>query len=494
MRPARIIALVIGCLLVIPSVASVVGGGALGLGYAFGRGDDGYFDATLDRLDSETVAITAEDITFAAEPGSPDWILDTLDADVRLRVTSVDNTTDTFVGIGREADVDAYFAGVAHDQVTDLRDGLEPVYTARNGSDDIALPSEQSFWVASTIGPGTQELNWEATSGRWSIVIMNADASPGVSADVNVAVKAGFLLPLALTLLGVGVVLTAASVALIVTGAHGAHAAPSPALRHDTTAESPAALPVATSDHPVVLEATLDPNLSRWLWLVKWFLAIPHFIVLVPLVIAFIVLTIVAGVAILFTGRYPRRIFDFNVGVLRWVWRVSYYATSGGIGTDRYPPFSLRPEPGDSTRLDIAYPEKLSRGLVLAKWFLAIPHLIIVALLTSSSVRWLTLGGDRFGFGLIGGGGLLGLLVLVAGVMVLFTDRYPPALFDLIVGFNRWIYRVIAYVALMTDQYPPFRLDQGGTEPTPTSTPPSPPYDDTIDLRSSVDAKQSMIP
>ncbi len=86
--------------------------------------------------------------------------------------------------------------------------------------------------------------------------------------------------------------------------------------------------------------------------------------------------------AIVFTGRYPRGIFDFNVGVLRWSWRVTHYASTGGIGTDRYPPFSLQPEPGDPAHLDIAYPEQLSRGLVFVKWFLAIPHLIIVALLT----------------------------------------------------------------------------------------------------------------
>ena len=62
-------------------------------------------------------------------------------------------------------------------------------------------------------------------------------------------------------------------------------------------------------------------------------------------------------------------------------------------------------------------------------------------------------------------GGLLGVLTLIAGVSLLFHLRYPPGLFDLIIGLNRWLFRVIAYAALMTDQYPPFRLDQGGTEP-----------------------------
>ena len=93
--------------------------------------------------------------------------------------------------------------------------------------------------------------------------------------------------------------------------------------------------------YPVSLEGELDPNLSRWLWLVKWCLAIPHYIVILFLWIAFVVLTVVAFFAILFTGKYPKGIFDFNVGVLRWTWRVGYYSYSS-LGTDRYPPFSLK--------------------------------------------------------------------------------------------------------------------------------------------------------
>jgi hypothetical protein len=144
---------------------------------------------------------------------------------------------------------------------------------------------------------------------------------------------------------------------------------------------------------------------------------------------------------------------------------VGFYATNA-IGTDRYPPFTLGHADYPAT-LDVEYPERLSRGLVLVKWWLlALPHLLLLAVLTAT---WTFGGDDGGGPGLVFAGGLLGLLVLVAGVALLFTGRYPRGLFDLVVGLNRWLYRVVAYVALMTDRYPPFRLDQGPEEPGPTA-------------------------
>ena len=163
------------------------------------------------------------------------------------------------------------------------------------------------------------------------------------------------------------------------------------------------------------LEASIDSPLSQWLWLVKWFLAIPHFFVLVFLWIAFVLLTVIAGVAILFTGRYPRAIFDFNVGVLRWTWRVLCYAWTGGLSTDRYPPFTTD-EVGDyPATLSVVYPDELSRGLVLVKWWLlAIPHYLVLAFLVGGGTGWWW--GDDWGSGTgLWSGGLVALLVSACG-------------------------------------------------------------------------------
>ena len=183
--------------------------------------------------------------------------------------------------------------------------------------------------------------------------------------------------------------------------------------------------------------------------------------------LAFFVLTVVAFFAILFTGRYPRGIFDFNVGVLRWTWRVAFYSY-GALGTDRYPPFTLHDAPDYPATLDVEYPAQLSRGLVLVKWWLlAIPQYLLVGIMVGGG-SFAASRADDWQWGGFGGG-LVGLLVLFAGVALLFTGRYPGGIFDFVLGLDRWVARVAVYAGLMTDRYPPFRLDQGGTEPGGTA-------------------------
>jgi hypothetical protein len=464
MRGGKIVLLVSGLLLVLFGLGLAAAGVASGAVHLFQRDADGFVTTRAVDLASDSYALTAEHLELVVTPG--DWAPWMERLDLRLRAAPSQGSGPVFVGIATRADAERYLAGVARDEVTNLGPP-GPRYRTQPGEAVPGAPGDETFWAASTEGVGTQKLTWTAESGQWWVVIMNADASPGVAAEVDAGAQTGVLGPLALALLIAAVALLAGGTAMIVAAVPDTQRAPAPA------AERPVPALPGVRTHPVALVGHLDPQVSRWQWLVKWLLLIPHVIVLVFLWAAFVVLTVVAWFAILFTGRYPRGIFEFNLGVLRWSWRVTFYGYSA-LGTDRYPPFTLD-DVDYPARLDIAYPQRLSRGLVLVKsWLLALPHLLIVAVLTGGGASWTyqISAEESWQFSL--GGGLIGLLVLVAGMALLFTARYPGGLFDLVVGLNRWVYRVIAYVALMTDDYPPFRLDLGGQEPGPDVTPPAP--------------------
>ncbi|MDO8145468.1 MULTISPECIES: DUF4389 domain-containing protein [unclassified Isoptericola] len=235
--------------------------------------------------------------------------------------------------------------------------------------------------------------------------------------------------------------------------------------------------PTGPAPYPLRMDAEPPAQLSRGLWLVKWLLIFPHVVILIGLWIAFAVLTVIAFFAILFTGRYPQGIFTFNVGVLRWSWRVSYYSY-GALGTDRYPPFTLADVPDYPTHLDVTPPQHLSRGLVLVKWWLlAIPHYIVVGILLGTSSRTTEIASD--GTVVVTdwppGVGLVGVLVFFAAVVLLFRGDYPRGIYELVLGLQRWALRVAAYAALMTDEYPPFRLDMGARETVRGPADPGPP-------------------
>lgn len=460
MKPGRVVALVAGCVLAAVGTALFVGAATLTWAYTTQRDDDGYFTSPRVLVETATPALHSERVDLGSDEAPDQWPFGKGDlATVRLEARA-DAGAEVFIGIGHTRDVDAYLDGIAHDEVTSIRwsrGDRDVRYRRVEGASVAPAPTDQTFWAATASGSGVQSLRWEVEGGSWSIVVMHPDGAPAVRAEVSVGVKIGALIGILVGLWIAAVLTLGGATALIAWGARGS----------TTPVVSPAAGAGAEGRSPVRLTGTLDEPLSRGLWLVKWFLAIPHFVVLAFLWLALSVTTVVAGIAILFTRRYPRSLFDFNVGVLRWSWRVAFYATSG-IGTDRYPPFTLAAVHYPAT-LEVDYPEQLNRWLVLVKWWLlALPHYIVVGAFAGGG--WFASNGDG---AMATGFGLIGFLSLVAGVMLLFTTRYPRPLFDFIMGMNRWVFRVAAYALLMTDRYPPFRFDAGSTEPIAALPPPT---------------------
>ena len=478
----HIIAIVLGVILALTGIGSLLGAGALGWANATQRDSQGYFSTSTDRFASSAYAITSDriDLNSGAGPGEwGEWFTNNDNiATVRIRAKT---STNVFVGIGPQTDVDRYLAGVAHDEVTKVNyRPFKATYRRSPGTATPALPASQTFWVAKNNGESANTLTWVPTQGAWAVVVMNADATPVVKADIALGIRVTVLGWIIGALSIGGAVALLLGVALIIIGASRSQRASDRG--EQGSAGTPFVRPAGLLEHltprssPVRLEGHLTEPLSRWLWLVKWLLLIPHVIVLFFLWTAFGVLTIVAGIAIVFTGRYPRSLFDFNVGVLRWTWRVQFYGP-GAYGTDIYPPFSLAPMAYPAT-LEIDYPDHLSRVLVFVKsWLLAIPHLIIIAIFSagwswnrnSSNGFWRT---TQLGYP----GGLIGICATIGGIVLLIRRAYPKGLFDFVIGMNRWVYRVVAYVALMTDEYPPFHFDGGPTEPN--SNHPSPPKSD----------------
>jgi hypothetical protein len=453
-RAGRVLLVVFGSLAALIGVVVALIG-AIGL-WAYGEQDaDGYLATGYHRLESSGYALASEDVDLGAEGDLAGDLGDI----ARLRVLVEGGRI--FAGIGPERAVRAYLRGVPHHEVEEVEyDPFRPVYEAQAGTRAPARPGAQDFWAARAEGQGIQALEWDLREGSWVLVVMNADGSPGVSAFVSLGLRITHLLVVALAFLIVGLALLGGGVTMIVFGAR----------RRGPPEEAAVVAPGERrpTRHPLRIEGALDPGTSRALWLVKWLLAIPHFVVLLVLFVAFAVVAVIAWFAILFTGRYPRALFDFNLGVLRWAWRVTFYSY-GALGTDRYPPFSLGPEPDYPATLDLDYPETLSRGLVLVKaWLLAFPHYLVLVLIAGwFSGVWFWAGDAGAGFSLAWGGGLIGLLVLFAGVVLLFKKRYPRGIFDLVMGLQRWSFRVVVYATLMRDEYPPFRLDMGGREPPP---------------------------
>ncbi len=472
-RPGQWVLLVLGALLTALGLAALVSGLVLA-GAAAAQQDGRFLTTSPERHQTITYALVGPPtvLDLGDVPVSPVPFLDRLGR-VQVRVTAADPQQEIFVGVAETGDVGRYLDGVPHAELGDATESGDDTAARVPGERVPDRPGNQTFWADSDQGTGPRELTLDLRSGSWTLVVMNADGTRPVWADLQLGARSELLGPLAGGQLIGGLAGLVVGVPLLLLGAAGLGRDIDP--RTPPRGTGPGAALAGAPDRegpprpvsPVRLTGFLDAGLSRWLWLVKWLLVVPHVIVLAVLWFALAVTTVAAGIAVLFTGRYPPSWFSFCVGVLRWSWRVGFYSYSA-LGTDRYPPFTLA-RADYPAELEVAFPQRLSRGLVLVKWWLlAIPHLLILGVLTGGGSSWSsTRSGDDGTTTTSWGPSLLGLLVLVAAVILLFTGRYRPELFALVVGINRWVNRVLAYVLLLRDEYPPFRLDQGPVEPPP---------------------------
>ena len=194
------------------------------------------------------------------------------------------------------------------------------------------------------------------------------------------------------------------------------------------------------SAYPVDLKGNYKERPNRLLWIIKFILLIPHYICLWFLAIPTIITIPASWLAVVILGRNPRILWSYHSGLMRWSWRVNFYGGWYGgeaSSADQYPPFSFQSREDYPADLVIEYPESSSRLTGLFRWPMAIPHWIVVSLL----------------------GTIRSILVLFALLALLFTGRYPESLFEIIMGLNRWSYRVGAYSMLLVNDYPPFRFE-----------------------------------
>ena len=456
MSAGRILGIVVGGLVLLLGLGLLLGGGGVLVAERVLADAEGFVSLRSASINQDAYAVVAP----ARIEGAP-WFWWRHAVTLRLVVGGRGaEGKPMFVGLAERVDVERYLNGVSYAEVRRLGvDGADRPrqprlqYRTSTGTTIPPAPATQAFWLATASGAKTQLLEWRIEPGDYCVVLMNADGSRGVNAVVSLGIKAPVVLRIAAIVLGVGAVLFLLGLVAILLSARGAgRSAPGASSAGGNAAggassseAGPGAAACSPSQFPLSFQAEHSGTLSPALWLVKWFLLIPHLIVLGCLWMGFVCSWGLSLVAILFTGRYPRGLFEYNVGVLRWTWRVGFYGYQA-LGTDKYPPFTLRAG-GYPADLDIPYPEKLSRRLALVKWWLlAIPHYVIVGVLLGGiGLHW---------------GGLVLILTLFAGVMLLFTSRYPVDLFKIVVGANRWSFRVLAYVALMTDRYPPFSLEE----------------------------------
>jgi hypothetical protein len=205
----RVISMVFASLGGLIALALLVGGITVLATYAFGRDGQGYFTTDRQQLQSGAYAITTEDIDLGVDEVG--WAPDNLLGNLRVQV---EGEKPVFVGIGSDDDVDRYLSEVAHDKLIGF-DGDDPEFDQHAGRAPRSPPADQDFWVAESEGSGEQALTWDAEFGRWTLVVMNADAARGVDVEADVGVKLDWAIWAGLGMFVIGLLMTVGAVIVI---------------------------------------------------------------------------------------------------------------------------------------------------------------------------------------------------------------------------------------------------------------------------------------
>ena len=226
MSAGRVVLVVLGSIGVLFGLALLAGGGFL-LWADRTQREDGYLTTPTERFATPTYALTRTRLEVDTDGAG--WVLnDSWFGKVRIRGESAGGKT-IFIGVGPEATVARYLGTVAHANVEDIDfDPFRVTYLPITGGAPQGPPTEQRFWAASASGVGTQTLTWKVREGDWSVVLMNADGSRGVAADVDLGAKLSFLLWVGIGLLIGGVFVVSGSTALIVLAARRRQAPSAP--------------------------------------------------------------------------------------------------------------------------------------------------------------------------------------------------------------------------------------------------------------------------
>jgi hypothetical protein len=214
----KVLLLVFGSVLALVALALLAGGVTVVWANETQRDDDGYVSTRTERFSTSTYALTYDGGEIGDVGDAPDWLVDRLGT-VQLRATSATRKP-VFVGIGSQTDVAAYLDGVAHGEITDIDlDPFETTVRATAGGRSPAPPGERRIWAAAASGTGRQVARWDIEGGDWSAVVMNADGSRNVAADIELAAKAGWIRWVGVGVAAAGLLIGLGSAAMIVAGA-----------------------------------------------------------------------------------------------------------------------------------------------------------------------------------------------------------------------------------------------------------------------------------